>query len=935
LRTTNVAATLCALLVLCGPAAAAPAGGPVRTWSVSKIERGAGEVEVASGVQPAGALHEVVDIGPTAFNFGPVSNFPGAPYTSPVDGRASGDVSSSADGAHYSVASAAPVLNPFRANSAKGGVTHLDTYQTYEKRSADASLRITITDALMQLVDSNLNLSASECPGEVRCFPLRSIVRFHARAYSASAGAFFNVGGIAFLKGHTNAWDHWDATSADSQVPMWTSNSFLNFFLLTGPFGEPLVGAEMHLSPPRKLKVPLAPVRTGELFAVHVSLEAETVDDRGHESAAVAYIRDPQDRGPALLTAHGLKRRGKPRFKEPRVKSLRPARCPGGRPRGAGVLQLSDSAFSANESDRDPLVLVTRTGGARGSASVTLRTRGGSARAGADFRQTSTTVRFADGESTPRLVEIPLREDQAQESPEELTVSLSHLRCARLGAQRSAAVTILDDDQPPTTPGGSAPAFTIGGTVDGLQGSGLVLSNLGAELPVSANGSFTVPGTATDGQTYEVRVKTQPHSPDQVCSVERGAGHVSSANVTDIAVHCATIATPSGLDATFGSGGRVSTPGGGDGRAVLIQPDGRIVTVGQRGDGVHFEFGATRHDAAGNLDHSFGTEGIATTDLGGSDDEAFDAAPLADGGFVAVGRTDAKGQANTDFGVARYTADGQPVDDFDDDGFVTTDISGHGDQANAVAVQPDGKIVVAGFAQKNGVNGDFALVRYNPDGTLDKTFDVDGVVTTDLGTENDAARALAIQPDGRIVAVGENGEDVELARYLSDGTPDPTFAGDGSVVSNLGFDDVANGVAVTPSGNILVAGTRLGPKATLDLMVAGYGPDGVLNLGFGQLGVADADLSGKNDFGDDLVLDAGGNIVVVGSATSPTNPTVTDMALVRFTSGGTLDTSLTADFHGAGDFGHDLAIDSVGRIVAAGSASNGSENEFALMRATF
>jgi uncharacterized delta-60 repeat protein len=112
---------------------------------------------------------------------------------------------------------------------------------------------------------------------------------------------------------------------------------------------------------------------------------------------------------------------------------------------------------------------------------------------------------------------------------------------------------------------------------------------------------------------------------------------------------------------------------------------------------------------------------------------------------------------------------------------------------------------------------------------------------------------------------------------------------------------------------------------------AGYGPNGKRNLAFGQLGVADTDVSGGFDSGDDLAVDAAGRIVVVGRATSAT---VTDMALVRYKPDGTLDAGfdgdgvLTADFHGTGDFGHDLAVDSAGRIVAAGTTGE----QFALMR---
>jgi uncharacterized delta-60 repeat protein len=220
---------------------------------------------------------------------------------------------------------------------------------------------------------------------------------------------------------------------------------------------------------------------------------------------------------------------------------------------------------------------------------------------------------------------------------------------------------------------------------------------------------------------------------------------------------------------------------------------------------------------------------------------------------------------------------------------------------------------------------DFALVRYNTNGTLDKSFDGDGIVITDLGTNDDAATAIAIQPDGKIVLAGLTGDqDIGLARYLPSGKLDPTFNAGGTVVSNIGTN-IANGVAITPGGTILVAGSKGGPKGDLDPYVASYGPNGRLNMGFGSFGVAQAHLSDGTDSGDDLTLDANGNIVLVGSASNATS----DMALVRFKPDGTVDKTLTVDFHNTGDFGHALAIDPQGRIIAAGS----SAGQFALMRA--
>lgn len=656
---------------------------------------------------------------------------------------------------------------------------------------------------------------------------------------------------------------------------------------------------------------------------VKVSLEAATIDDRGKESGAVALIEDPQRTGLGLIS-RGLARRGAMKVKEPPIQPLPAARCPTGANPHAGTVQLSSSAFTVDEGSDTALVLVTRTGGSRGATSVTVSTNGGTARSGADFKPTRMRVRFENGDSSPRLVDVPIREDLAAESPESFTVSLAHVRCAQLGGQRSSEVTILDDDQPPPPP---PPEFTVGGTVDGLQGSGLVLSNLGDNLPVPANGSFTFPRTAVTGQPYEISVATQPTHPDQICTVEHGKGTISVANVTDIAVHCTTAVIPSGLDSTFGDQGRVTTPGNGDARAVLIEPDGKIVTVGARevGQNFHFQFGATRHDAGGNLDPSFGTGGIATTPLEGNDDKARDAAPLPDGGFVAVGQADPAGLGNVDFGVVRYTADGHPDPTFNSTGVKTTDIAGRGDVANAVAVQPDGKIVVAGEAETIPSFFDFAVVRYNPDGTLDHSLGGDGIVTTDLGTEFDDATAVAIQPDGKIVIAGDTDHNVALARYLPDGKLDPTFNASGTAVSNIGTN-VANGVAITPGGTILIAGTTVGPTGNRDPYAASYGPNGKLNPRFGTFGVAQADLSGSEDYGNDLALDANDNIIVIGSASSAT---ASDMALARFKPDGTLDTTLTTDFHGTGDYGNALTIDPQGRIIAAGTSSD----QFALMRA--
>jgi len=913
-----------ALTVLLAATTASADDRPLRLWSFSTVKQGAGKVKLDSGSQLGGLLQKRRTFGGAAFAF---------PESNPRE-KATGALFSTASGKSYSVLAQAPSAAPSQRGFPMGGLTHLDQFQAYEKTAKNASLRLTIASAFIDAIDANHALLPSECPPRLDCNPVRGIVRFDARAYANSAGGdFFSVGGVAYLEGHEGRWFFRAATSADSRRPLWDDRDFS----VDDDFDD--LGTQSHaiaeLAHKLTLSVPLKSVREGELFAVHVSLDAEAIDARGRESAVEAFIQDPQKLTPALVKTKGLRARGKPRFREPAAKAPPVARCSGGVSRKAGRLQLSQAKYVTDESTGVPMfALVTRSGGRKGKASVTVTTRAGTAESGRDYRKVRKTFTFAGGDASPRLVEIPIVEDPAREDAETLTLSLSHPRCAKLGAQRAAGVTIADDDTPVEQP----PSFTIGGTVDGLQGSGLVLTDLGSELTVAGNGPFTLPGTRADGLPYDVRVRTQPRNPDQVCTVSSGQGTLHG-NVSNVAVHCAAPTLPPGLDATFGSGGRVSTPvGAGKAEAVLIQKDGRIVTAGRRVFNGGMDFALTRHDSHGNLDTSFGTGGIVTTNLGTASDEAFDMAADPNGGFVVVGRSDATG-TNRDFGVVRYTDEGKPDARFDGDGIVTTDFAGQPDQANAVAVQPDGKIVVAGQATTGGstlADGDFALARYNTDGTPDDSFDGDGLVLTDLGTKADAARAVAIRPDGRIVVAGTADGDVALVRYTDTGEVDESFGDHGERVTDFGSDDFANGIALTGDGHILVAGHTLGAGLNLDFALARYTSEGELDTPFGTGGIVKTDFGG-DDFAENLTVQPDGKIVVVGRDSSAT---ILDMAVVRYQADGKLDTGfgaggkVTADFHGKGEFGQDVAIQPDGKIVAAGYTANGTDLEFALIRIT-
>ena len=573
----------------------------------------------------------------------------------------------------------------------------------------------------------------------------------------------------------------------------------------------------------------------------------------------------------------------------------------------------------------------------------------GSAEAGSDYRRRRITVPFGRRDRAPRLVRIPIVHDTAAEPEETLRLRLSGPRCVNLGPRDEAEVTIEDDDRG-VEPGG----FAIGGAVSGLLGSGLVLDNQGDRLQVAGNGPFQFAGRRADQAIYDVRVASQPTNPDQVCTVANGAGTVAGADVTNIGVNCVTAPPVAGLDPSFGGDGKVSTPSG-SAEAVAVQPDGAIVTAGN--DSLGLDFQLMRHQPDGDLDPSFGGgDGIVTTSFGGplgaplSRDEAFDVALQPDGKILVAGSAQLTG-TSLDFVVARYNPDGSPDTGFGGgDGFVTTDFGSGADVANGVAVQPDGRIVLAGHAGVPrgpglGFDNDFAVARYEPDGDLDLSFSSDGRVTTDLQTfleDSDLGQDVALQADGRIVVVGDHRQvrDFGLVRYEADGALDSSFGNGGVVIGDFAAGEGMRGVAVQPDGRIVVAGFSGAHGPNNDFALARYQPNGDLDSSFGTGDhLVTTDVSRGHglgeDFAEDLVLQADGKIVAVGRNTTPA---FNDIAVVRYASDGSLDIAfgdqgvLAVDFHGSDDFGQDIALQPDGKIVAAGAARDGSTLKVALMR---
>ena len=296
----------------------------------------------------------------------------------------------------------------------------------------------------------------------------------------------------------------------------------------------------------------------------------------------------------------------------------------------------------------------------------------------------------------------------------------------------------------------------------------MTLTLLGEQI-APLNGPFNFTEELPDGFPYDVRVATQPSAPDQTCTVTDGSGTIAGADVGDILVDCVTSTPQADLDPTFGGDGTITTPGVHGAKAITVQPDGKLVVAGQR-------FPARYDDTDGALDETFGGgDGIVTTGLDtGFLDFASDVAIAPDGKIVAVGIND--DGPSEDFAIERYDTHGLPDPSFGaaGTGVVTTDFHGDTDRAYAVAVQPDGKIIVAGHAtDAAGTGNDFAVARYDLDGELDPTFGEDGtgLVTTDIAGVADFAYAVSLQPDGAIVLAGASPTTAAAVSSASPATP--------------------------------------------------------------------------------------------------------------------------------------------------------------------
>jgi len=420
------------------------------------------------------------------------------------------------------------------------------------------------------------------------------------------------------------------------------------------------------------------------------------------------------------------------------------------------------------------------------------------------------------------------------------------------------------------------------------------------------------------------------------------------ATTVSLLAYTIALAASGDLDTTFGGGDGLvisypvpSDPGRSDHASDLaIQPNGKIIAVG--GSYVYStgnsDFAVLRFNTDGSLDSTFSGDGRLITNLGGSD-RANGVAIQPNGKIVAVGEK-CSSSGPCDVALVRYNLNGTLDTTFSGDGKQTNDFGGGNNGSSSLAIQSNGKIVVAGYMW-NGTDNDLAIYRYLSNGSLDTTFSSNGMVNIGFGAgKQDTAADLVIQSDGKIVVAGYTGNvaaansNFAIARLNTNGSLDTTFGGDGKLTTNFGGDDLASAVTLQADGKIMAAGEKFDLGTNISsVALARYGIDGSLDTTFNGTGKKIFSIvTGKNSSARDAIIQSDGKIVVAGSFNSD------DFAVVRLNSGGNLDTTFSGDGKvtinfGGFDSGVTLALEpSDDKYVVAGSINTGADGDFALAR---
>ena len=711
--------------------------------------------------------------------FGPLT------YSPPGRGtEARSEIFSNENGHTYWVEAEAPIAEYITEDPERritGVLANLVQKQSYRKNSDTATFELRITDAHIELIDSSgTSPSQAGCPldkpgiwcgnaldgklemhvivvegSEADTFPTRNVYRWmNGTAWAVGfQDNYFTQAYHSSRAFHADFDEYHQFVNPDALpagYPLWKPANFaltgtsLRRFGLTKP---------MLVVP-----VDLTAVPRDREFTIDIRVKSRVENRRGGESYLMARLRDPVTLGGVGVSYTGLTPTNRPVLGRITITEPPAPACSAGNDPDAGTLQFSAPSYVASEfSGNRPVVFVTRSGGTRGAVSAAVSFTGGNAIAGTHFTAMSQAIEFGDGDDVPRAVSVPLIDNDTEDGNVTVNLTLTaEPECSALGDATAAVLTIVDDEIRAPPP----PTFTVNITVAGLEGTGLIIEDTitGANLTPTVDGTVALGYAYPAGSNYNVRIVTQPGSPTQVCSVRNGSGTVTDADVTDVGVDCVRQATRRWLDQGFGDAGKVHSDDLPYGRAVAVQPGGRIVVL----SGLVL----AGFNTDGSVDASFGIAGRATVQFnGGIAEEAYGMSMQPDGKLVVVGR--ARTGTRYDMGVARFNADGSPDVAFGTAGVTTFNpfhmvlpqdgtIGSH--YANKALIAADGKIYVAGTASFRNTSGEnnvaFAVARLNADGTPDVQYAGGTGATMSLTGNPDIAYSLAMQSDGKVVLAG-------------------------------------------------------------------------------------------------------------------------------------------------------------------------------------
>lgn len=343
-------------------------------------------------------------------------------------------------------------------------------------------------------------------------------------------------------------------------------------------------------------------------------------------------------------------------------------------------------------------------------------------------------------------------------------------------------------------------------------------------------------------------------------------------------------------DLSFDNDGKVTTPmgitnGAADAQVVMVQPDGKIIVAGyarsQTGVVMHNDFAMARYYENGSLDLTFGTNGKVITDFDTRDDFVYDIDMHADGRIILVGQSKTIMGA-TGVGMARYLPNGDLDSTFGINGKTFTQI-----QSLAVAVgvhvTSDDKYIIAANCNFNGFD-QFVAAKFLTDGYFDTDFGFGGLNITQIESNDATVNDLKVLSDGKIILAGyyNNGanSDICLVRYNPDGMLDPSFDFDGRVITDIGStSNTIEGIAIQGDQYIVVSGSHLSTGSNWDLLTARYKMDGSIDSTFGGAGYVIQPVSLYNDFGYECGIQSDGKVVVSGFGDFSNN---NDFIIVRY-----------------------------------------------------